>query len=103
MIFYILIFSIIMVVPIVAILSQTYLKAKSIGAEQEKGKISKKQIESLLEALEDVNEENKLLKKRVENLEIIVAGSDWKEKLQLPENISHKEVEALAKLLKKKN
>ncbi len=92
-------------VPIIAILAQTFLKAQSMNREtdKDKGKISKKQLDALLSSLAEINEENKLLRKRIENLEIIVAGSEWQEKLQLPENTSQKEIEALAKLLKKKN
>ncbi len=88
-------------IPIVAILSQTYLKAKSGDAE--KNKIGKKELATLLEAMQEVNEENKVLRKRIENLETIVASEDWIEKIKLPENTSQKDIEKLAKLLKKKD
>lgn len=88
-------------VPIIAIISQTYLKAK--GVEEHKDKIGKKDLARLLEAMESMNEENKILRKRVENLETIVANENWLEKITLPENTSQKEIEKLAKLLKKKD
>jgi hypothetical protein len=88
-------------IPIVAILSQTYLKAKNGDAE--KNKIGKKELATLLEAMQEVNEENKVLRKRIENLETIVASEDWIEKIKLPENTSQKDIEKLAKLLKKKD
>lgn len=88
-------------VPIIAILSQTYLKAK--GTDEGKDKIGKKDLAKLLEAMESMNEENKILRKRVENLETIVANENWIEKLTLPENTSQKDIEKLAKLLKKKD
>lgn len=88
-------------VPIIAIISQTYLKAK--GADEQRDKIGKKDLAKLLEAMESMNEENKILRKRVENLETIVANENWIEKLTLPENTSQKDIEKLAKLLKKKD
>ncbi len=88
-------------IPIVAILSQTYLKAKN--GDSEKNKIGKKELAALLEAMQEVNEENKVLRKRIENLETIVASEDWIEKIKLPENTSQKDIEKLAKLLKKKD
>jgi len=88
-------------VPLVAIISQTYLKAKN--TDTEKNKIGKKELNTLLEALKEVNEENKVLRKRIENLETIVASENWIEKIQLPENTSQKDIEKLAKLLKKKD
>jgi hypothetical protein len=93
------ILAIIFSVPIIAILSQTYLKLKS--NETDKGKLGKKELAALVAALQDVNEENKILRKRIENLETIVASEDWAEKIKLPEHTSQKDIEKLAKLLKK--
>jgi uncharacterized protein YlxW (UPF0749 family) len=90
-------------IPIIAIISQTILKLKGTETSEKGNKIGKKELATLLEALQNVNEDNKVLRKRIENLETIVASEDWADKIQIPENTSQKDLEKLAKLLKKKD
>jgi hypothetical protein len=94
-----------LIIPISAIVSMTYLKSKKLNEDKDKDKdkISRKELLKLLDVIETINEENRILRKRVENLETIVANENWIEKLALPENTSQKEIEKLAKLLKKKD
>jgi uncharacterized protein YlxW (UPF0749 family) len=95
----VLILSIIFSVPIVAILSGTYIKSRKMALD--KGGVDKAELETLLRALTKLNDENRQLKQRIENLETIVATPEYLEKITERELSATAEIEKLAKLLKK--
>jgi cell division protein FtsB len=64
-------------IPIVAILSDTYIKAKKLELEKLYGKGKYKELEVLQKEVERLSQENTQLKERMQNIETIVTFPDW--------------------------
>jgi len=68
-------------IPVVAILSNAYVKIKKIEFEQNTQSFNKEQLDQLMNQFEDLQQENELLKERLSNIETIVAEPDWEQLL----------------------
>ena len=64
-------------IPVVAILSNAYVKVKKMELEHMASSESYRAVQELEEKVTRLQDENSLLKERVLNIETIVAEPDW--------------------------
>lgn len=91
-------------IPIVAILADTYIKAKKLDAQSGLGRADSRQMEALQKEVRSLLDENRRLQERVHNLETIVTDVDF-DVLPPPlmdERASSERAERLAKRFLKK-
>ena len=71
------IFILVLAIPIIAILSDAYIKVQKMRSSKFWGEEGEKKIEGLEKTVQELKSENKGLKERIQNLETIVTHPDW--------------------------